>query len=104
MSLAKIVLLAYGVLMIFGGAMGFKAGSKVSLIMGLISGGIVLIALYLTNNNPGLGYGIIVGTTALLCIVFIMRLIKTQKMMPSGGLLLLSLIALAFSLMSLIKK
>ena len=104
MSLSKIVFWAYGLLMILGGFMGAKAGSKVSLIMGVISGSIVLIALYLMNNNPNLGNGIILGTTGLLCVVFVMRLLKTQKMMPSGGLLLLSLIAFVFSLMYFLKK
>ena len=104
MSLAKMILLAYGLLMILGGFMGFKAGSKVSLIMGLISGAIVLMALYLADNNPNLGYGIILATTALLCIVFVIRLIKTQKMMPSAGLLMLSLIAFIFSIMYFLKK
>ena len=75
--------------------MGMKAGSKVSLIMGSISGLLTLLALYAVNPT---GYRWVAVISGILCVVFIIRLIKTQNFMPSGALLVLSLIALIISL------
>ena len=75
--------------------MGMKAGSKASLIMGSISGLLTLLALYAVNPT---GYRWVAMISGILCVVFIIRLIKTQNFMPSGALLVLSLIALIISL------
>ncbi len=96
MPLAKLLLTAYGVLLILGGFMGFKAGSKVSLIMGSLSGILTLLSLYfITSPNS---YRFVAVISGLLCVVFIIRLIKTHHFMPSGALLILSLLALSVSL------
>ena len=96
MPLAKILLTAYGVLLILGGFMGFKAGSKVSLIMGSLSGILTLFSLYMAT--PPSSYRCVALISGILCIVFIIRLIKTHQFMPSGGLLILSLAALLISI------
>ena len=104
MSLGKIVLLVYAFLLITGAFMGFKAGSKVSLIMGLVSGVFVLLAVYLLKLNPQMGYGLAIIVSGVLSITFVIRFIKTQQLMPAGMLLALSLIALCVSISALLKK
>ena len=103
--MVKIFLALYGLLMLLGGYMGYaKAGSKISLITGLISGVIIFLGIYLSQNNPQLGIGIIAVTSGLLSVSFLMRFLKTQSFMPAGMLLVLSLIALAISLSQVLKS
>lgn len=87
MSIAKIILLVYGLLLLSGAYFGLKAGSKMSLYMGIITGLLVLSCLSLDFIKG------IVFISGLLCIVFLMRLLKTKKFMPSGMLLLMSIVA-----------
>jgi len=85
------VLWVYVALLILGGLMGLiKGKSKVSLIMSLA----FALALALCN------LGVIKSATApiillgLLAVVFLMRLLKTKKFMPSGMMLSVTIIAL----------
>lgn len=87
------VLIGYVALLVVGGWMGFrKAGSKVSLITAAVAG--VLLALCAFGIMPS---SVIVARIilAVLLTVFIMRLAKTRKFMPSGMLTALTAIALA---------
>ncbi len=87
--------LIYGVLVIFGGYMGFKkAGSKVSLMMGVSFGLLVLISAFALLNGAMWGHLALLILTAMLTAVFLMRLVKTKAFMPSGLMLLLSLLTL----------
>lgn len=84
----------YGVLMFLGGIFGFvKAGSKVSLVMGIISGILIFAGVALLGSAYTTGRAILTFTSFVLSGVFAMRLLKTRKFMPSGMLLVLSLIA-----------
>jgi uncharacterized membrane protein (UPF0136 family) len=95
----------YAVLMLAGGYMGFaKAGSKMSLIMGIVSAVVIFLGVYLTKNSPQTGYGVIAGMTGLLVVTFLIRVIKTQQMMPSGMLLVLSAAMFVVSIMQFLKK
>lgn len=95
MDLGRIVLAAYALFMLAGGIIGFrKGGSKPSLIAGAGSALVLLVAFFLVRSNPVAGYWLGAITSLLLCIVFTLRLSKTGKFMPSGGLLVVSLIAL----------
>lgn len=97
MSLAKIVFLIYGILMLGGGVMGYvKAGSKPSLITGIISGILIFVGVYLLGVNAKVGLGIVSVVSLILTGVFLMRFLKTQAFMPSGLLLLLSAAVLIF--------
>lgn len=89
-----IVLWIYIILLLVGGFMGFvKAKSKVSLITSSISAALLaLCALGIFSLNVAL------GIIALLLIVFIMRLAKTKKFMPSGMMIVMSAIALVLLL------
>lgn len=94
----KIVLAAYGVLMFGGGIMGYaQAGSKMSLIMGIFSSVVIFAGLYLSKSNSQKGYGLITAMSALLTVTFLVRLVKTGSFMPSGMLVMLSVIAVIVS-------
>lgn len=91
-----IAAIAYGILAIVGGVIGYvQAQSKVSLISGSISG--LLLIISGVSQLQGQAWGLILATavTALLVIVFAVRLAKTRKFMPAGLMSLLGLAALA---------
>ncbi|MCA9408201.1 MAG: TMEM14 family protein [Candidatus Omnitrophica bacterium] len=100
----NIIFSVYGILLVFGGYMGFKkAGSKVSLIMGILSGGFIFTGIFLARESLNCGLTIIAATSGILLIVFLKRLIKTKKVMPAGMLLLITVLMLILSLIQLIK-
>lgn len=75
----------YGIFALFGGIMGYtKSRSKISLISGCFSGVLLLSGAIaaLKGNAAGLTLAMIV--TILLVIVFIIRWLKTRKIMPAG--------------------
>ena len=101
MNFIAILLLAYGLLMLVGGVMGWRAGSRASLIAGGASSVLLLIAAWLASGPAivtGLWLGIVVALA--LAIVFGVRLAKTGKPMPAGPLLALSVIVLVLLLLS----
>jgi uncharacterized membrane protein (UPF0136 family) len=90
-NFADLVLWIYIALLVVGGLIGyFKAKSKVSLIMSVTFAALLMLA----------GKGIIFQTyvveilLAALLVVFAVRLTKTKKFMPSGLMLILTLLAL----------
>ena len=94
MALGPTTLLVYGVLMVLGGLMGLRAGSKTSLYAGAGSGVLLLVAWYVSRVNLAAGLWLGLVLTVLLAATFVGRWKKTGKFMPSGMLLLLSLVAL----------
>ncbi len=97
MSFIKIILTFYGLFLLFGAYMGWKKGSKISLMMGCVSGVLILFFIYLTSMNALWGYRLIAGLSGFLSLIFLIRLIKTKKFMPSGMLLVGSVIAWVIS-------
>lgn len=95
-EIAKISLLVYAALVAGGGIMGFvKAQSKASLIAGGLSA-IVLVACYVVAlGDAKLGLMAGAGASVLLIGVFAMRFAKTKKFMPSGLMIVLSVIEAA---------
>lgn len=90
-----LITLTYGLLAVIGGVIGYtKAGSKVSLISGIVSGILLIVgaALYGSGNPAGLLLAQIV--TLVLVIVFIVRLVKTRKFMPAGLMVIAGVITL----------
>ena len=84
----------YGVLMLLGGIFGFvKAGSKASLMMGIISGVLIFAGVALLGSAYTTGRAVITFTSFILSGVFGIRFFRTRKFMPSGMLLVLSLVA-----------
>ena len=91
---ARIALLVYGVGMFLGGLMGYVKGhSLFSLISGIASVILLSIAFSVAPTQPKVGYGIGIGTAAILACVFVERLVKTGKVMPSAMLIGLSVLA-----------
>ena len=85
------VLWIYIILLIIGGLIGFlKAKSQVSLIMS------VAFAAALSLCAAGIIFKDYVADIllALLLVVFAIRLAKTKKIMPSGLMLVITIIAL----------
>jgi len=103
--MANIILAVYGVLMLGGGFMGYiKAGSKMSLIMGVVSATIIFFGLYLSRSNAQTGYGLISAASAVLVVTFVIRLVKTGSFMPSGMLVIFSVIAVIISIKQIMGK
>ena len=102
MQLIQPIFILYGGILLLGAYMGWKAGSRVSLIMGVSSGLLVFCAIYLSTVNAAIGYSSLVIISGLLSVVFIIRFIKTHKMMPSGMLMGLNIAAFALSLYQLL--
>ena len=86
----KIFLYTYGFFLIVGAYFGWKAGSKVSLIMGLTAGLLVLLSVFIMGGNPKTGYLFLAVIGGMLSAVFLMRLVQTHKIMPSVPLLVVS--------------
>ena len=85
-----------GSLIIVGGIIGYtKAGSKISLISGSVSGLLLIVCgiIQLMGINWGIILSIII--TTILVITFIIRLAKTRKMMPAGLMILTGIVAVA---------
>jgi uncharacterized membrane protein (UPF0136 family) len=93
----QITLGIYALLLAVGGVIGYvKAGSRASLIAGISSAVVALVALGLSiaNHRLGVPLGLILSIT--LFVLFGYRYaVKTRKFMPSGLLAIVSLIVLA---------
>jgi uncharacterized membrane protein (UPF0136 family) len=93
---AATVLWIYIVLLLIGGLIGFlKAGSKVSLISAAVASAVLIIASIRSLFQPGAQQIIIETVLAALLVVFAVRLTKTKKFMPSGLMLILTIVCLA---------
>ncbi|CAD5946448.1 hypothetical protein PCC9214_02274 [Planktothrix tepida] len=96
MSLGVIAAIAYGLLAIIGGIVGYtKAKSKISLFAGCTTG--LLLVLGGILQIQGLTWGLIfsIVLSGFLIITFISRLFKTRKFMPSGLMIIAGFVALA---------
>lgn len=87
-----IVAIAYGILAIVGGIIGYtKAKSRVSLVSGSVSGGLLVLMGVLLHRGLTWGRWGAIAITTLLVITFIIRLIKTRKVMPAGLMVVLGI-------------
>ena len=91
-NFANLVLWIYIILLVVGGLIGFlKAKSQVSLIMSVTFAALLALCAIGAVFKP---YMADIFLAALL-VVFAIRLAKTKKFMPSGMMLILTLVALA---------
>ena len=94
-NFANTILWVYIVLLLVGGLIGFfKAKSKVS----LISSSVFAAVLVLTRTGifePELARNLVNVLLAVLLVVFAIRLAKTKKFMPSGLMLVVTILTLA---------
>ncbi len=105
MFVFKIFLILYGFLLLVGGYLGYaKAHSKISLMMGIASGLLILISAYLLGVNLQAGQILATVVSGLLTVVFLMRVLKVHTMMPSGMLLVMSVVMLLLCLKELLRK
>jgi uncharacterized membrane protein (UPF0136 family) len=103
MSLSIIAAIAYGVLALIGGVIGYvQAKSKASLISGIISGLLLIIAGVMQIKGQEAGLTLATVITSVLVIVFAIRLIKTRKFMPAGLMSLLGIVSLGLMVTELI--
>ncbi|MEB3884347.1 TMEM14 family protein [Lyngbya sp. CCY1209] len=96
MSLGLIATIAYGILAIIGGIVGYtKAQSKISLMAGVGSGILLLLGAFL--QAQGFGWALIFSLfiSVVLVIAFVGRYVKTKKFMPAGLMIILGLFAIA---------
>lgn len=92
---ATIATFAYGILTLIGGIIGYvQAQSKVSLISGSVSGLLLMFALVMQLQGQAWGLTLAVVVTAVLVVVFAIRLVKTRKFMPAGLMTVLGVAAL----------
>jgi uncharacterized membrane protein (UPF0136 family) len=91
------VLWIYIVLLLVGGLIGFlKAGSKVSLVTSAVSAAVLIVTAIPGLFTPSLARALADIIMAALLVVFAIRLGKTRKFMPSGLMLVITVLALAF--------
>ena len=90
-NFADTILWIYIVLLVVGGMIGFlKAKSKVSLIMSVAFAALLAMCAAHVVFYPYVADILL----AALLVVFGMRLAKTKKFMPSGMMLVLTVVAL----------
>ncbi len=86
----EVILWIYIVLLIVGGLIGFlKAKSKISLVMSAIFA--VLLGICAVEKlRVEWSWGIL----SFLALIFFIRLLRTKKFMPSGMMLLVTLVTI----------
>ena len=99
----KIIIIGFAVFLLLGAFFGYRAGSNVSLIMGLVSGACVLGGYFLAASKPKLGFAVLALIGLVLAIVFLKRLLVTGKFMPAGMLLASSNVFFIYCLVRYLK-
>lgn len=95
MTPGTLAALLYGVLNIAGGIVGYvKSKSKISLIMGCFFGTLLVVGAIATLKGNAIGLSIATVITGILVIVFGIRWLKTQKVMPAGLMVIFGAISL----------
>ena len=99
----QVTLGIYGVLLAVGGLIGYlKAGSRPSLIAGMLSAVAAFAALGLTIGQSQLGPPLGMLLAVFLFVLFGYRYaVKTGKFMPSGLLAVISLIVLGVMILTI---
>ena len=89
------VLWVYIVLLLVGGLIGFfKGKSKVSLITSVVFAALLALTTLKSVFQPGFARDMANVVLLLLLVVFTVRLAKTKKFMPSGLMLIVTVVAL----------
>lgn len=102
---AKIYFIIFGLLTIAGGIVGYvKAGSTASLIAGLVTGILLLIAAFLMPTHQLVGLILALVVSLLLAGRFLPKFISTHKAMPAGVMSILSVIGIIWAIVAAVKK
>jgi len=103
MNLAVIAAIAYGILAIIGGVMGYaQAKSKISLIAGCGCGILLLVSAIFQAQGQAWALFAALAITIVLLLAFVMRFVKTRKFMPAGLMLVLGIPTLGMLISQLI--
>lgn len=95
-NFANTVLWVYIVLLLSGGLIGFfKARSRASLISSAVFAAVLVLTAVPGVFQPAFARGLANVLMAALLVVFALRLAKTRKFMPSGLMLILTIVVLA---------
>lgn len=96
MTPSALIVFVYAVLTMVGGIFGFvKAGSRPSLISGLISGLLLLAAGYGLLRGQSWGLPLAVVLTSAILVFFGIRFAQGHIFMPAGLMVILSILTLA---------
>ncbi|MUL38427.1 TMEM14 family protein [Gloeocapsopsis dulcis] len=102
MNIAIIAAIAYGIIALIGGIIGYtQARSTASLISGIISGLLLVAGGVLYLQGQAWGFTLALAVTAILVIVFTIRLVKTRKFMPAGLMLTLGVLTLVMMVLQI---
>jgi uncharacterized membrane protein (UPF0136 family) len=94
--IGTIAAIAYGILALVGGIIGYiQVKSKMSLISGVISGVLLIVGGMAQLQGMTWGSTLAAIVTAVLIVVFVMRLTKTRKFMPAGLMAIAGVFALS---------
>jgi uncharacterized membrane protein (UPF0136 family) len=86
---------SYVVLLLIGGLIGFfTAGSKVSLITSAVAAALLILTRLHGVFQPSFGRTLASIIMVVLLVAFAFRLSKSKKFIPSGLMLLLTLVVL----------
>ncbi|AFY50110.1 small integral membrane protein [Nostoc sp. PCC 7524] len=95
MNLSIIAAIAYGMLAIIGGIIGYlQANSQVSLLSGTVSGLLLIATAYFQLQGQTWALIVAISITAILVVFFALRLARTRKFMPAGLMTILGMLAL----------
>jgi len=93
---ASTVLWIYIILLLVGGLIGFfKGKSKVSLVTSTVFAVILILTTFHDVFQPRFANTLVNAVMCVLLVVFVIRLAKTKKFMPSGLMVVATVIALA---------
>lgn len=85
----------YGLMTLVGGVMDYvKAKSWISLVTGLISGGIIVLSAVIFSKGQMAGYYALMAVSLALTVFFGMKFAKSRAFMPAGLMLALSTLML----------
>jgi uncharacterized membrane protein (UPF0136 family) len=100
LSWIAVVYLVYAVVLLLGGVMGFvKAKSAPSLIAGIVSGTLAVVAKVLLDlHHPRSGLGLGFALSVAMIAFFFGRFQRTKKAMPSLAIVALSALVLIATL------
>jgi len=95
MQTTSLISIVYGAMIALGGMMGYaKAQSVESLLTGVASGAALIVAGLVMRRGIRAGLGVALLVTVGLIAFFVPRYLQSQKMMPAGMTVILSIIAL----------
>jgi uncharacterized membrane protein (UPF0136 family) len=90
------ILWIYIILLLVGGLIGFfKGKSHISLVMSSVFAALLVLTAVPGIFEPTFRHGLANLLMAALIVVFAVRLGKTKKFMPSGMMLVITIVALA---------